>query len=83
MNPISQTDPQLWKAICDEAHRQEVTLELIASENHVSPAVMAAAATPLTNKYTEGYPGKRYYGGCQFVDVIEDLARERAKQFTA
>jgi glycine hydroxymethyltransferase len=80
MNPIAQSDPQLWQAICDETNRQENTLELIASENHVSPAVMAAAATPLTNKYAEGYPGKRYYGGCQFVDVIENLARDRAKQ---
>lgn len=80
MNPIAQSDPSLWKAICDEQDRQESTLELIASENHVSPAVLAAAATPLTNKYAEGYPGKRYYGGCQFVDVVENLARDRAKQ---
>src|SRR5882724_1604245 len=80
MNPIAQTDPTLWQALTDEARRQEATLELIASENHVSPAVMAAAATPLTNKYAEGYPGKRYYGGCQFVDVVENLARDRAKQ---
>ena len=80
MNPIAQSDPVLWQAICDETNRQESTLELIASENHVSPAVLAAAASPLTNKYAEGYPGKRYYGGCQFVDVVENLARERAKQ---
>ncbi len=80
MNPIAQSDPSLWKAICDEQSRQESTLELIASENHVSVAVMAAAATPLTNKYAEGYPGRRYYGGCQFVDVVENLARDRAKQ---
>jgi len=80
MNPIEQADPVLWQAIVDETRRQETTLELIASENHVSPAVMAAAATPLTNKYAEGYPGKRYYGGCQFVDVVENLARDRAKQ---
>ncbi len=80
MNPIQQSDPALWQAISDETRRQESTLELIASENHVSPAVMAAAATPLTNKYAEGYPGKRYYGGCQFVDVVENLARDRAKQ---
>jgi glycine hydroxymethyltransferase len=80
MNPIEQSDPSLWQAICDETQRQETTLELIASENHVSPAVLAAAATPLTNKYAEGYPGKRYYGGCQFVDVVENLARDRAKQ---
>src|SRR5205085_1508800 len=80
MNPIQHADPQLWQALTDESRRQEATLELIASENHVSPAVMAAAATPLTNKYAEGYPGKRYYGGCQFVDVVENLARDRAKQ---
>ena len=80
MNPIQSQDPALWQAITDETARQESTLELIASENHVSPAVMAAAGTPLTNKYAEGYPGKRYYGGCQFVDVVENLARDRAKQ---
>jgi glycine hydroxymethyltransferase len=80
MNPIAHQDPELWQAICDEQRRQESTLELIASENHVSPAVMAAAATPLTNKYAEGYPGKRYYGGCQYVDVVENLARDRARQ---
>ncbi len=80
MNPIAQSDPALWQAIVDEQRRQETTLELIASENHVTPAVLAAAATPLTNKYAEGYPGKRYYGGCQFVDVVENLARDRAKQ---
>jgi glycine hydroxymethyltransferase len=80
MNPLAASDPALWQAISDEAARQETTLELIASENHVSPAVMAAAATCLTNKYAEGYPGKRYYGGCQYVDVVENLARDRAKQ---
>ena len=80
MNPIAKQDPELWQAICDEQGRQESTLELIASENHVSPAVMAAAATPLTNKYAEGYPGKRYYGGCQYVDIVENLARDRARQ---
>jgi glycine hydroxymethyltransferase len=79
MNPIEQSDPVLWQAIRQEQNRQESTLELIASENHVSPAVLAAAATPLTNKYAEGYPGKRYYGGCEFMDVIENLARDRAK----
>ncbi len=79
MNPIEQSDPVLWQAICQEQNRQDSTLELIASENHVSPAVLAAAATPLTNKYAEGYPGKRYYGGCEFIDVIENLARDRAK----
>ena len=80
MNPIAVSDPALWQAITDETRRQETTLELIASENHVSAAVLAAAATPLTNKYAEGYPGKRYYGGCQYVDVVENLARDRAKQ---
>ena len=80
MNPIANQDPELWQAICDEENRQESTLELIASENHVSPAVLAAAATPLTNKYAEGYPGKRYYGGCQYMDVVENLARDRARQ---
>ncbi|MGC9259449.1 MAG: serine hydroxymethyltransferase [Phycisphaerae bacterium] len=80
MNPIAKQDPELWRAICDEQNRQESTLELIASENHVSPAVMAAAATPLTNKYAEGYPGKRYYGGCQHMDIVENLARDRARQ---
>ncbi len=79
MNPIEQSDPILWQAIQQEQNRQDSTLELIASENHVSPAVLAAAATPLTNKYAEGYPGKRYYGGCEFMDVIENLARDRAK----
>jgi len=80
MNPIEAQDPILWKAICDEQNRQNSTLELIASENHVSPAVLAAAGSVLTNKYAEGYPGKRYYGGCQYVDVVEDLARQRAKE---
>ncbi len=80
MNPIDHQDPELWQAICNEQHRQESTLELIASENHVSPAVMAAAGSPLTNKYAEGYPGKRYYGGCQLVDVVENLARDRASK---
>ncbi len=80
MNPLAQSDPALWQAISDETRRQETTLELIASENHVSPSVLAAAATPLTNKYAEGYPGRRYYGGCQYVDVVENLARDRAKE---
>jgi len=80
MNPIAQSDPALWDAIVSETRRQESTLELIASENHVSPAVLAAAGSPLTNKYAEGYPGRRYYGGCRYVDVVENLARDRAKQ---
>ena len=73
-------DPELWNAIDAEAERQQNNIELIASENVVSKAVMAAQGTLLTNKYAEGYPGKRYYGGCQCVDVVEDLARERAKK---
>lgn len=73
-------DPELWQAIDDEAQRQEDHLELIASENYVSPRVLEAQGSVLTNKYAEGYPGKRYYGGCEFVDVAESLAIERAKQ---
>src|SRR4051812_49842738 len=80
MNPIAQSDPALWQALCDESRRQESTLELIASENHVSPAVMAAAATPLTNKYAEGYPGKRYYGGCQIFYRGQKHTRGRPQQ---
>src|SRR5271163_3488372 len=76
---LSQTDPQIAELIALEQRRQESTLELIASENHVSTAVMEAAGTVLTNKYAEGYPGKRYYGGCGFYDQIENLAIERAK----
>ncbi len=75
---IQKTDPQIAQAIQDEIQRQNSHIELIASENWVSKAVMAAAGSPLTNKYAEGYPGKRYYGGCACVDVVEDLARERA-----
>ncbi|MEG6617345.1 serine hydroxymethyltransferase [Peptococcaceae bacterium 1198_IL3148] len=77
---LAQTDPELYQAIDTELNRQRRTIELIASENFVSPAVMAAQGTVLTNKYAEGYPGKRYYGGCEFVDVAEDLARERLKK---
>jgi len=76
---LSQVDPDIFNAIRDETRRQEEGLELIASENFVSPAVLEAMGSPLTNKYAEGYPGKRYYGGCQFVDVAESLAIERAK----
>ena len=75
---IRQVDPEVADAIGLELNRQRTHLELIASENFVSPAVMAAMGTCLTNKYAEGYPGKRYYGGCEFVDIIEDLARTRA-----
>ena len=77
---ISETDPQLWAVIGHELQRQEDHLELIASENYVSPAVMQVQGSVLTNKYAEGYPGKRYYGGCEHVDVAEQLAIERAKQ---
>ncbi|MGZ5181056.1 MAG: serine hydroxymethyltransferase [Ramlibacter sp.] len=77
---IEQTDPELWAAIVAENRRQEEHIELIASENYASPAVMAAQGTQLTNKYAEGYPGKRYYGGCENVDVAEQLAIDRAKQ---
>jgi glycine hydroxymethyltransferase len=77
---IAQTDPQLWAAIQAENVRQEHHIELIASENYASPAVMAAQGTQLTNKYAEGYPGKRYYGGCEHVDVAEQLAIDRVKQ---
>ena len=74
---IASVDPALWQAIEDEARRQEAHIELIASENYASPAVMQAQGSQLTNKYAEGYPGKRYYGGCEFVDVAEQLAIER------
>ncbi|MDQ3963769.1 MAG: serine hydroxymethyltransferase [Actinomycetota bacterium] len=72
-------DPEIAAAILDEVHRENSKIELIASENFSSPAVLAALGTPLTNKYAEGYPGKRYYGGCEYVDVAENLAIERAK----
>src|SRR5947208_276300 len=77
---LQQTDPKIAELIKLEEHRQESTLELIASENHVSRAVQEAAGTVLTNKYAEGYPGARYYGGCGFYDQIENLAIDRAKQ---
>ncbi len=77
---LAATDPQLWNAIMSEYRRQEEGIELIASENYASPAVLAAQGTVLTNKYAEGYPGKRYYGGCEFVDVAEQLAIDRVKQ---
>jgi glycine hydroxymethyltransferase len=80
MNFIQENDPDVWSAIADEIERQQDGLEMIASENYTSPAVMQAAGSVLTNKYAEGYPGRRYYGGCEHVDVVEDLARERAKQ---
>jgi glycine hydroxymethyltransferase len=77
---IEQFDSELFKAIVDEARRQEEHIELIASENYVSPRVLEAQGSVLTNKYAEGYPGKRYYGGCEFVDVAETLAIERAQK---
>ena len=77
---LAQSDPDLWQAIAAENRRQEEHIELIASENYASPAVMAAQGTQLTNKYAEGYPGKRYYGGCENVDVVEQLAIDRARR---
>ncbi|MEF2795820.1 MAG: serine hydroxymethyltransferase, partial [Hydrogeniiclostridium sp.] len=75
---VRAVDPEVGAAMADELGRQRRNLELIASENLVSPAVMAAMGSILTNKYAEGYPGKRYYGGCEYVDVVENIARERA-----
>jgi glycine hydroxymethyltransferase len=80
MNFIEQQDPDVWSAIAAEMDRQQDGLEMIASENYTSPAVMQAVGSVLTNKYAEGYPGRRYYGGCEHVDVVENLAIERAKQ---
>ncbi|MEY3974440.1 MAG: serine hydroxymethyltransferase [Pseudomonadota bacterium] len=77
---VAQGDPDLWAAILQEARRQEEHIELIASENYTSPAVMQAQGSVLTNKYAEGYPGKRYYGGCEYVDIVEQLCIERLKQ---
>lgn len=78
--PLSSYDPEIWASIVDEDRRQEEHIELIASENYTSPQVMAAQGTKMTNKYAEGYPGKRYYGGCEYVDKAEQLAIERAKE---
>lgn len=78
--PLAETDPELWAVIKDEEIRQRDGIELIASENYVSAGVLQATSSVLTNKYAEGYPGKRYYGGCKVVDIAEDLARERAKK---
>src|SRR5579863_6410553 len=78
--PLYESDPQIAAAIDNETRRQHEGLELIASENFVSEAVLEAAGSVFTNKYAEGYPGKRYYGGCEFADVVENLARDRAKQ---
>src|SRR5437667_7693555 len=78
--PLSEVDPEIWQAIKDEERRQHDKIELIASENYVSRAVLEAQGSVLTNKYAEGYPGRRYYGGCEFVDVAESLAISRAKK---
>ena len=80
MKKIKDYDPELWSAMKNEEQRQRDKLELIASENYTSPAVREAVGSVLTNKYAEGYPGKRYYGGCEFVDIAENLARDRAKK---
>jgi len=80
MDPLKQVDPEVWQAIKGEMERQKTHLELIASENYCTPAVLQAQGSVLTNKYAEGYPGKRYYGGCEHVDVVEKLAIDRAKE---
>lgn len=80
MNFLQQQDGDVWAAVSGEADRQQHGLEMIASENYVSPAVMQAVGSVLTNKYAEGYPGRRYYGGCEEVDIVEDIARDRAKE---
>ena len=80
MSYLESTDPQIHSIIQHETERQITKLQLIASENYASPSVMEASGSVLTNKYAEGYPGKRYYGGCEFVDQAEDLARDRLKQ---
>src|SRR5438445_12819919 len=77
MDILKHADPDIWQAIQGERQRQQQGLEMIASENYTSAAVMAAQGSVLTNKYAEGYPGRRYYGGCEFVDVVERLAIER------
>src|SRR5438132_6797943 len=78
MNPIQQSDPEVWQSIEGEQRRQQEGLEMIASENYTSAAVLQAQGSVLTNKYAEGYPGRRYYGGCEFVDIAERLAIDRA-----
>lgn len=80
MDFLSAADPEVGAAVCKEYERQNRNIELIASENVVSPAVLVAAGSVLTNKYAEGYPGKRYYGGCEYVDIVEEIARDRAKE---
>ena len=78
--PLSAVDADVFAAIQKENQRQEDHIELIASENYTSPAVLAAQGSQLTNKYAEGYPGRRYYGGCEYVDIVEQLAIDRVKQ---
>jgi glycine hydroxymethyltransferase len=80
MSPLSEVDPEIAAVLQQELDRQRHTLEMIASENFVSAAILETQGSVLTNKYAEGYPGKRYYGGCEAVDIAEDLARERAKE---
>ena len=79
---LSAVDPEIFDAIQHEVDRQNTRLELIASENFTSEAVLEATGSVFTNKYAEGYPGKRYYGGCEFADIVENLARERAKKLS-
>jgi glycine hydroxymethyltransferase len=83
MSKLEIVDPEIYRAIKSEVERQEYRLELIASENYVSEAVLEALGSVLTNKYAEGLPGKRYYGGCEFVDIAENLARDRQRRFSA
>ena len=78
--PLSEVDPEIFSAIQHEVERQHNQIELIASENFTSEAVLEATGSVFTNKYAEGYPGKRYYGGCEFTDIVENLARERARK---
>src|SRR5438045_1771929 len=78
--PLADVDPQIYDAIQKELERQHSGLELIASENFTSEAILEATGSVFTNKYAEGYPGRRYYGGCEFTDVVEDLARTRARK---
>ena len=80
-NFVKNQDPELFKHVTSEFKRQTLGLEMIASENYASPAVMEAQGSIFTNKYAEGYPGKRYYGGCEFIDKVEDIAIQRAKNF--
>src|SRR5215470_2021430 len=79
-SPLAEVDPETAEAIANEERRLAYNLEMIASENFVSEAILEAMGSVLTNKYAEGYPGKRYYGGCEFVDVVENIAKERARQ---